>query len=101
VRRGEVWQYTPVLPRPGVSTTRLVVSANVINESEIPWVLGVHLVDHDPESVLAQRIGDYGWAVVTTVERVVRSRLGQQLGTATPEEMEQVDIALKACLDLD
>jgi mRNA-degrading endonuclease toxin of MazEF toxin-antitoxin module len=78
-----------------------VVSADVINESEIPWVLGIHLLDRDPESVLVQRIGDHGWAVVTTVERVVRSRLGEQLGTATAEEMEQVNIALKACLDLD
>ncbi|MBV9161385.1 MAG: hypothetical protein JO281_07510 [Pseudonocardiales bacterium] len=64
-------------------------------------MLGIHLVDRDPESVLAQRMGDHGWAVVTTIERVVRSRLGEQLGTDTPEEMEQVDIALKACLDLD
>jgi mRNA-degrading endonuclease toxin of MazEF toxin-antitoxin module len=79
----------------------LVVSADVINASETPWVLGIHLVDPDPKSVLVQRIGDHGWAVVTTIERVVRSRLGEQLGTATPEEMEQVDIALKACLDLD
>ncbi len=73
----------------------------MINESETPWVLGIHLVDHDPDSVLAQRIGDHGWAIVTTIERVVRSRLGEQLGTATPDEMEQLDIALKACLDLD
>ena len=64
-------------------------------------MLGIHLVDRDPESVLAQRMGDHGWAVVTTIERVGRSRLGEQLGTDTPEEMEQVDIALKACLDLD
>jgi hypothetical protein len=67
-----------------------VVSADVINVSETPWVLGIHLVDRDPESVLAQRIDDHGWAVVTTIERVVRSRLGEQLGTATLEEMEQV-----------
>lgn len=101
MRRGEIWQYTPVIPRPGISIVRLVVSADVINESETPWVLGIHLVDRDPGSVLAQRISDHGWAVVTTIERVVRSRLGEQLGTATAEEMEQVDMALKACLDLD
>jgi mRNA-degrading endonuclease toxin of MazEF toxin-antitoxin module len=42
-----------------------------------------------------------GWAVATMIERVMRSRLGEQAGAATPEEMQQVDIALKACLDLD
>lgn len=80
---------------------RLIVSTDTINDSEIPWVLGVHLVDDDPHSLLAPRIGDHGWAMVTTIERVMRSRLGEQTGVAAPEEMQQVDIALKACLDLD
>lgn len=93
--------YVPVIPRPGISTMRLVVSTNVINESESPWVLGLHLVSDDPGSLLAPRIGDHGWAMATTIERVMRSRLAEQAGAATPEEMTQVDIALKACLDLD
>lgn len=100
MQRGDVWAYTPVLPRPGISILRLVVSADVINESEIPWVLGVHLVADDPGSLLAPRIGDHGWAVTTTIERVIKSRLGEQIGTATPEEMTQVAIALRAALDL-
>jgi mRNA-degrading endonuclease toxin of MazEF toxin-antitoxin module len=80
---------------------RLIVSTNVINDSESPWILGLHLVSDDPGSLLAPRIGDHGWAVATTIERVMRSRLGEQAGAAAPEEMQQVDIALKACLDLD
>lgn len=100
MQRGDLWVYTPVIPRPGISILRLVVSADVINESEIPWVLGLHLVSNDPGSLLAPRIGDHGWAVATTIERVVKSRLGERIGTATPEEMAQVDIALRAALDL-
>jgi len=96
-----VWGYTPVIPRPGMSILRLVVSADVINDdSQVPWVLGVHLVSDDPGSLLAPRIGDHGWAVVTTVERVLKSRLGEQVGAATPEEITQVEIALRAALDL-
>jgi hypothetical protein len=100
MQRGEIWSYTPVIPRPGISIMRLIVSADVINDSESPWVIGLHLVDDNPNSLLAPRVGDW-WAVVTTMERVMRSRLGEQMGAATADEMRQVDIALKACLDLD
>jgi hypothetical protein len=101
VQRGDLFSYVPVIPRPGISIVRLIVSAETINDSQIPWVLGAHLIDDDPASLLAPRIGDHGWAMVTTIERVMRSRLGEQAGVATPDEMQQVDIALKACLDLD
>jgi mRNA-degrading endonuclease toxin of MazEF toxin-antitoxin module len=46
-------------------------------------------------SLLAPRIGDHGWAVVTTIEQVMRNRLGEQVGVATPEEMEQIDTAIR------
>jgi hypothetical protein len=75
--------YVPVIPRPGISIMRLVVSTNVINDSESPWVLGLHLVSDDPGSLLAPRIGDHGWAVATTIERVMRSRLAEHAGAAT------------------
>jgi len=100
VQRGDLFVYVPVIPRPGISILRLIVSSDTVNDSEIPWVLGVHLLAEDPGSLLAPRIGDHGWAVVTTIERVMRSRLGEQTGVATPDEMQQVDIALRAALDL-
>jgi hypothetical protein len=100
MRRGEVWSYEPVLPRPGISVKRLIVSSDAINDADIPWVLGVHLLDRDPNSILAPRIGPR-WAVVVSVERVIRTRLGERVDLATADEMAQVDIALKAAFDLD
>ncbi len=101
MRRGEIYEYNPVIPRPGSSRLRLIVSADALNEVEgLEVVLGVHILDRDPESLLAPRVGDFGWAVVTTVERVVRSRLIEQVGAATPQELEQVSIALRIALDL-
>jgi len=101
VFRGEIFRYDPVIPRPGASRTRLIVSADALNEAEhLNLVLAVHIVDYDPESLLSPRIEGYGWALVTTIERVVRSRLLERLGEATEAEMHQVDIALRVALDL-
>jgi mRNA-degrading endonuclease toxin of MazEF toxin-antitoxin module len=100
MRRGEIWSYKPVTARK-VSTLRLIVSSDAINESEAPVVLGLHVVDDDPESLLAPSVGGHGWAVATTIERVMKMLVGEKVGGATPEEMEQVDIALRATLALD
>lgn len=37
MRRGEVWSYEPVIPRPEISIKRLIVSSDAINEADIPW----------------------------------------------------------------
>jgi mRNA-degrading endonuclease toxin of MazEF toxin-antitoxin module len=101
VRRGEVWRYRPVAERPGQSTLRLIVSANVVNEvTDLPVVLAVHLVDTDPESLLAVRVGDHGWARVLSIEPVFRRRLLEHVDTADPETMDAVNTALRAVQDL-
>lgn len=100
VRRGEIWQYRPVLERPGQSLLRLIVSADFLNEGDGATVLGVHLVDRDPESLLAPRIGEHGFANVMTIEAVLRRRLDARVGLAGPEEMEQISHALRAAQDL-
>ena len=103
IRRGEVWAYKPVIPRPGISTLRLIVSADALNTAEhLNHVLAVHILDQDLESeLLAPRIGEHGWALVTTVERVVRSRLIEKIGEATPAEIAQVTNGLRVALALD
>jgi mRNA-degrading endonuclease toxin of MazEF toxin-antitoxin module len=100
VRRGEIWQYRPVLERPGQSLLRLIVSADFVNEGDGVTVLGVHLVDRDPESLLAPRIGAHGFANVMTIEAVLRRRLDARIGLATPDELGQVSDALRAVQDL-
>lgn len=101
MRRGEVFEYEPVLSRPGVSRKRLVVSADFINDSTNATVLSVHIIDRDLESLLSPAIGDHGWANVMTVESTIRRRLGVLLGTASAEELQAVDAALKAAQSLD
>lgn len=100
MRRGEIWQYRPVLERPGQSLLRLIVSADFVNEGDGVTVLGVHLVDRDPESLLAPRIGAHGFANVMTIEAVLRRRLDARIGLATPDELGQVSDALRAVQDL-
>jgi mRNA-degrading endonuclease toxin of MazEF toxin-antitoxin module len=100
VRRGEIWQYRPVLERPGQSLLRLIVSADFVNEGDSVTVLGVHLVERDPESLLAPWIGAHGFANVMTIEAVLRRRLDARIGLATPDELGQVSDALRAVQDL-
>ncbi len=89
------------MARAGQSTLRLVVSANVINADDIlPTVYVVQVVETDPESLLAVRIGDLGWAFALLLDRPVRKRLTERVGVATAEEMERVDTALRATFDL-
>jgi len=101
VRRGEVYAYEPVLSRPRQSTKRLIVSADAINAiDEMSTVLTLRLEDEDPGGLLIVRIGEHGWAAVPSIGESLRRRMGERLGAATQEEMEHVDNALRAALDL-
>ena len=101
MKRGEVWRYEPVISRAGQSTTRLVVSSDVLNRNEaLPVVYVMHVVDSDPGSLLAVRIDGHGWALATEIDRPVRKRLTERIGEAGPQEMEQIDTALRATFDV-
>lgn len=100
MRRGEVWRYEPVAPRPRQSTLRLIVSSDIVNEVDLPVVLALHVVNEDPDSLLAVRVGDHGWARAMSVEPVMRRRLVEQVGVADLETMDGVNAALRAVQDL-
>jgi mRNA-degrading endonuclease toxin of MazEF toxin-antitoxin module len=101
VRRGEIWRYQPVAARPGQPTLRLIVSADIINANDqIPVVLTLHLVDTDPDSLLAVHVGEYGWARALSIEPAMRRRLIEHVDTVEHETMEQVSNALRAVQDL-
>ena len=76
------------------------MSADALNDSPIPVTLGLQVVDQDPGSLLAVRLEGHGWAVVTTIEQVMKRRLGALVGTIAPDEQRAVDDALRASLEL-
>jgi mRNA-degrading endonuclease toxin of MazEF toxin-antitoxin module len=97
VRRGDLYRYEPVMARAGQSTTRLIVSADAVNANDdLPTVYAMHVVDTDPGSLLAVRVAEFGWAFALEIDRPPRRRLVEHLGRATPEELEQVDNAIRA-----
>src|SRR4051794_11177541 len=100
MRRGEVWQYRQLLGRAGQSDKRLVVSADLLNESEeVATCYALHVLDSDPQSLLAVETA-WGWASVLLLDRPPRSLLTERLGEATQEQMDAVDNALRAILEL-
>ncbi|MBV9314174.1 MAG: hypothetical protein JO100_10655, partial [Pseudonocardia sp.] len=67
---------------------------------DLPAVVALHVLVDDPGGLLAVRIGEHGWAYAMEIDRPLRSRLTQKIGEASPEEMEAVDQALRALLEL-
>jgi mRNA-degrading endonuclease toxin of MazEF toxin-antitoxin module len=51
-------------------------------------------------SLLAVRVGELGWAFAMEIDRPPRRRLVEHLGRATPEELEQVDNAIRAVFEV-
>lgn len=101
MRRGEIYRFEPVIQRAGQSTTRLVVSSDVVNDNErIPYCFAMHVVADPPDSLLAVSLGDRGWAFALEVDRPLKRQLTEQLGTASPEQMEQVENAMRAVFEL-
>jgi hypothetical protein len=100
LHRGGVYAYAPVLPHPGRSLLRLIVSADALNDSSIPITLGLQVVDHDPGGLLSVHLDGHGWAVVTTVEQVMKRRIGELGGRISTDEQHAVDNALRAALEL-
>ena len=87
--------------RAGQSTTRLIVSADAVNaNNDLPTVYAMYVVDSDPGSLLAVRVGGFGWAFALEIDRPPRRRLVEHLGRATPEELEQVDNAVRAVFEV-
>jgi mRNA-degrading endonuclease toxin of MazEF toxin-antitoxin module len=100
-RRGEIRPYQPVLARPGSSLKRLIITADALNDTPIPVVLGLHVVEQDPGNLLAVALEDHGWAVVTMIEQVIKRRLDEPVGVAGTEEMAAVEQALRAALGME
>ncbi|MGH3717646.1 MAG: hypothetical protein ACRDRI_02195 [Pseudonocardiaceae bacterium] len=73
----------------------------MVNENDrIPYCFAMHVVDDPPDSLLAVSLDDHGWAFALETERPLKRQLTEHLGTASAEEMEQVDNAMRAVFDL-
>ena len=100
MHRGEIWTYRPALPRPGQSVLRLILSADEFNDNaSYRVVIGSQVVERDP-GLLSVRLDGDRWLSLITVEPVLRSRLDEHVATASVEEMDRVQFALGALLDL-
>lgn len=89
------------MARAGQSTTRLIVSADAVNANDgLPTIYAMHVVDSDPGSLLALKVGEFGWAFAMEIDRPPRRRLVEHLGRATSEELEQVDNAIRAVFEV-
>lgn len=101
VQRGQVWRYQGALARAGQSQSRLIVSAQPINDNEeLSVVLGLQVFDQDPGGLLAVSLGELGWTSAMTVQPVVRSRLTELLKDMPAEIMDLVDAALRTAQHL-
>lgn len=98
--RGQIWRYDPVLARENRSDLRLIVSTNVLNTAHVPTVFAVHVLSEGNGSLLVVAVEPHGWAAAATLEQVMRRRLIEQVGTVSDDAMAQVDIALRALLEL-
>jgi mRNA-degrading endonuclease toxin of MazEF toxin-antitoxin module len=63
-------------------------------------VIGAQVLDRDPGGLLSVHLDAHGWLSLLTIEPVLRSRLDEHVGTATPDEMAAVEVALGAMLEM-
>jgi mRNA-degrading endonuclease toxin of MazEF toxin-antitoxin module len=99
VRRGEVWRYQGIFR----SRPVLVVSCDELNDAEQPIV--VDATSFSPQgavALLTVRVGDElgGYARCRTISFADTKRFTELLGTVPDSTMEQVDMALRAALNL-
>lgn len=100
MQRGEVWRYDPVVPRPGQSVLRVLLSVDAFNtDPGQVVVMGAHVLDRDRGGLLNVRTS-FGWVALATLEPVMRRRLVEQVGTLDPDEIAAVLGAFRALFDV-
>jgi hypothetical protein len=99
VQRGEVWRYAAKGPR-GERLVVIVSGSGINADDRRPWLLGIEVVDADPQDLLAVALPGGRWADASTLVRVFRRWLVDPVETLDDATMERIDVALKAALDL-
>ena len=99
MRRGEVWAYRPPI-QPARERTVLLLSSDGVNESERPWLLGTELLEDDPQDILGVALDSRFWISTLNLTRLYRGWLTERVAEIAQDTQEQVDVALRAALDL-
>ncbi|KAA9166368.1 hypothetical protein FPZ12_002055 [Amycolatopsis acidicola] len=99
MRRGEVWTYRPPT-QPARERTVLLLSSDGVNESERPWLLGTELLERDPQDILGVALDSRFWISTLNLTRLYRPWLTERVAEIDHAIQEQVDVALRAALDL-
>ena len=101
MQRGEVRAYSNMVARDRGPVARLVVAAqSVLDNPDVPTAVTL-LVYADPRAgLLSVPVGDIGYASTLAPEASMRRLLGDVLHVCTPEELEQVDVAIRAAFDV-
>jgi mRNA-degrading endonuclease toxin of MazEF toxin-antitoxin module len=99
VRRGEVWTYQPPT-EPARERTVVLLSSDGVNDSERPWLLGTELLDRDPQDILGVALDSRFWVSTLNLTRLYRPWLNERIAEINQEVQEQIDVALRAALDL-
>jgi hypothetical protein len=99
VGRGEVWTYHPAT-EPARERTVVLLSSDGVNDSERPWLLGTELLEKDPQDILGVAVDGRLWISTLNLTRLYRPWLEERVAEISQEVQEQIDIALRAALDL-
>ncbi|GAB3574337.1 hypothetical protein GCM10027445_35010 [Amycolatopsis endophytica] len=99
MRKGEIWAYKPPTHQARERTV-LLLSSDGVNESDRPWLIGTELLEQDPQDILGVALDSRFWVSTLFLTRLYRGWLIEQISEIDQVTLEQVDIALRAALDL-
>lgn len=94
-----MWTYRPPTEQARERTV-LLLSSDGVNESERPWLLGTELLEDDPQDILGVALDSRFWISTLNVTRLYRGWLNERVAEIHQDTQEQVDVALRAALDL-
>lgn len=101
MQRGEVRLYSNMVSRARGPVARLVVAAqSVLDNPEVPTVTTLLVYADARAGLLSVPVGDIGYASALAPEASLRSLVGEVLHTCSPDELEQIDVAIRAALDV-
>ncbi|MFE7796769.1 MULTISPECIES: hypothetical protein [unclassified Nocardia] len=99
MRRGELWTYYPHGSPPRRRTV-VLISSDGINESTRQWLIAAEILDQDPQDILAVPVSRHGWVHAGNIGRIYRGWLAERVDEMETEELERLDTALRAAMDL-